>query len=145
MFYCICLPHVIFHRSNSTAPTPHCTSQQLNHYHSSDHATQSKLTLLRRQNPPAIPSFPQPSRRAQQIQGFQRCGAGVSPSIRRHIIRPAKVSMRHLWNCPYRITCSRPKFTITKSYGTGTTDHQHTLKTNFPVLCLNKKFIYIRL
>ena len=54
----------------------------------------------------SIHSFPPPSRRTQQIQGFQRSGAGVSPSIRRHIIRPAKVSMRHLWNCPYRITCS---------------------------------------
>jgi len=41
MFYCICLPHIIFHRSNSTAPTPHCTSQQLNHLHSTDHATHS--------------------------------------------------------------------------------------------------------
>ena len=43
MFYCIYLPHIIFHRSNSTAPTPHCTSQQLNHCHSSNHATQSKV------------------------------------------------------------------------------------------------------
>ena len=50
MFYCICLPHIIFPRGNSTAQQPHCTSQQLNHYHSSNHATHSKLTLLHRQH-----------------------------------------------------------------------------------------------
>ena len=43
MFYCICLPHIIFHRGNSVAIQPHCTSQQLNHHHSTNHATHSKV------------------------------------------------------------------------------------------------------
>ena len=54
MFYCICLPHIIFPRGNSAAIQPHLTSQQLNHHHSTNHATHSKLTLpRRRQHPPA--------------------------------------------------------------------------------------------
>ena len=50
MFYCICLPHIIFPRGNSAAIQPHLTSQQLNHHHSTNHATHSKLTLPRRQH-----------------------------------------------------------------------------------------------
>ena len=83
MFYCICLANIIFHRNNSTAPTPHCTSQQLNHHHSTNPAIQSKLTLLRR--PPAIHSFPPPSRRTQQIQPFPQSCARVSPTNRGHV------------------------------------------------------------
>ena len=77
MFYCICLPHIIFHCSNSTAIQPHRTSQQLNHHHSTNHATHSKLTLPHRRQP-AIPSFPPPSRRTQQTQHDPQSGAGVS-------------------------------------------------------------------
>ena len=43
MFYCICLPHIIFHRNNSAASRPHCISQHLNQHHSTGHATQSKV------------------------------------------------------------------------------------------------------
>ena len=53
MLYYICLPHIIFPRGNSTAPTPHRTSQQLN-----------------------PPSFHQP-RHTQLIQPFPQSCAGV--------------------------------------------------------------------
>ena len=71
------LPFSHFPRGNSALIQPHRTSQQLNHHNSTNHATHSKLTLLRRQHPPAIPSPPPPSRRPQQIQGSQRSGADV--------------------------------------------------------------------
>ena len=69
------------HGNNSSAHLPHSTSQQLNHCHSANHTLQSKLTLPHRRQPPAIPSFPPPSRRTQQIQPFPQSGAGVSPYL----------------------------------------------------------------
>ena len=41
-------PSLPYLRGNSAAIQPHCISQQLNHHLSTNHATQSKLTLLRR-------------------------------------------------------------------------------------------------
>ena len=73
-------------QSSNQTPAPHLTSQQLNHHHSTNHTTQSDLTLLRRQNPPAIPSFPPPSRRPQQIQPFHQSSAGVSLNIHFHFL-----------------------------------------------------------
>ena len=50
-------PRITSHPLNHQTPAPHCTSQQLNHHYSTNPATQSELTLLRRrQHPPAIPS-----------------------------------------------------------------------------------------
>ena len=69
------LPFSHFPRGNSVANQPHRTSQQLNHHHSTNHATHSKLTLPHRR-PPAIHSFPPPSRRPQQIQPFPQSGTG---------------------------------------------------------------------
>ena len=45
-------------------------------FHQPRHTLQ--ITLLRRQHPPAIPSFPPPSRRTPQIQPFPQSDAGVS-------------------------------------------------------------------
>ena len=74
------------HRGNSAANRPYCRSQQFSHCHSTNHATPSKLTLLRR--PPAIHSFPPPSCRPQQIQPFPQSGAGVCPhNLKRHVVR----------------------------------------------------------
>ena len=61
------LPFSHFPRGNSPAPTPHLTSQQLNHHHSTNHATQSKLTFLRRR--PASPApCPQPPSVTEQLR-----------------------------------------------------------------------------
>ena len=82
MFYCICLPHIIFPRSNSTALQPHLTSQQLNHHHSTNPATHSKLTLLRRQNPPAIPSPSIAKQPTQLLQLFSTHPCGFPRTAR---------------------------------------------------------------
>ena len=70
------------HRSNFATNQPHCISQHLNHRHSINHATQSKLTLPhRRQRPPANE---QPT--LERIQTPPVCGNNVQQdsTFRRH-------------------------------------------------------------
>ncbi len=84
-------------RGNSAARQPRCISRHLNHRHSTNHATYSKLTLPRRL--PAIPLFTPPSRPTQQIQGVQRSGAGVCPTVREHMLTFPFRNHRHIELC----------------------------------------------